>query len=198
MNVTLERFFDVFSAGEMVIVFDEHRENEADFFVLSEYVTPEKINFLMEKGKGMICTACSAEVIDTLDLPLMVEENDEPHSTNFCVTVDVKEGITTGVSASDRSKTISMLANPKATRNDFSVPGHTFPLRAVEDFSERFGHTEAAVGLAQKVEKIPVVTICEILNTEGEKATFNEVSLMAEELNLPMMNLVQLKEALLD
>ena len=150
----------------------------------------------MEKGKGMICTACSGKILDRLDLPLMVQNNQDPHKTNFCVTVDAAQNISTGVSAKDRSTTIKLLADPKAQRNDFTIPGHSFPLRAVSDLSIRFGHTEAAVGLAEKVGKIPVVAICEILNHEGEKASLEELKHISKTHNIPLVNLEQVKDFL--
>ena len=93
----------------------------------------------------------------------MVPDNNNPHGTNFCVSVDAKNNITTGVSAFDRAETIKLLADKNTKSNDFVIPGHTFPLRAVDDFSTRFGHTECAVGLAKKLKLNPVVVICEIL-----------------------------------
>lgn len=189
----MELFLKSFAAGKMVIVFDEHRECEGDFFILGEHITPESVNFLLTYGKGLICTAAHSTILDRLEIPLMMEANENPHGTNFCMLVDAKEGITTGVSAPDRSKTISLLANPLSKRDDFVIPGHSHPLRAVEDFSKRFGHTEAAVGLAEKLDKYPVVVICEILNEVGEKANFEELVKLSEKFEMPMVNLVDLE-----
>ncbi|MCK5460483.1 3,4-dihydroxy-2-butanone-4-phosphate synthase [Candidatus Gracilibacteria bacterium] len=199
MNFSYNDFSQIlnsFSKGEFIIVFDEDREVEGDFFVLAENITPKKINFLLEHGRGMICTACDGVLLDRLKLPLMVENNENPHGTNFCISVDAKEGVTTGVSAFDRAKTISVLANPLSTKSDLVIPGHSFPLRAEQDTEKRFGHTEAAVLLAQKTHKIPAVVICEIINKEGHKATIREVKVLAEKFNMPMTNLKILKKEL--
>lgn len=199
MNFNYDDFsqiLDSFSKGEFIIVFDEHREVEGDFFVLAENITPQKINFLLEYGRGMICTACDGNLLDRLELPLMVEDNKNPHGTNFCISVDAKEGVTTGVSAFDRAKTISVLADPRSTKSDLVIPGHSFPLRAEQDTEKRFGHTEAAVLLAKKCDKIPAIVICEIINKEGHKATVEEVKDLAKEFDMPMTSLNILKEEL--
>ncbi len=185
----LSEFYETFSQGNFVIVFDEHREAEGDFFILAENIKPDDINFLFEKAKGMICVACHHTVIDRLGFKLMVEHNENAHGTNFCTLVDAAKGITTGVSASDRAQTIRLLANPESRRADFVVPGHTAPLRAVEDYTLRFGHTEAAIALAEKCEVNPVVIVCEILNQEGAKANLEELKRLAESSNIPMTSL---------
>jgi len=196
MNDKLNNFYKRFSAGEFVMVYDEYREVEGDFFVLAEAITPEKVNFLLEYGKGLICVACSEEVLDRLEIPLMVKNNEDPHHTNFTVSVDAKEGITTGVSAEDRAKTIKLLSNKKSVREDFLIPGHSFPLRAQKDLTKRFGHTEASVELSKKCGKLPVVVICEILNKQGEKATKKELDEISEKFDIPHVNLEDLREVL--
>lgn len=190
MKGILERF----SRGDFIIVFDEHRECEADFFLLAEYVTPKAINFLLKKACGMICVACDGVALDKLEIPLMTTDNTSPHQTNFCIPVDGGEGITTGVSASDRTKVIQLLANADSKPSDFLRPGHTHPLRAQSDYEKRFGHTEAAVFLAQQCQKNPVVVICEILNEVGEKATYEEVIKVAKEGGFAMITLEEIKE----
>ena len=194
MNSSWDEFSAAFKKGEMVMVFDEHREVEGDFFLLADFVTPEKINFLLSQAKGMICVACDSITLDRLSIPLMVPDNNNPHGTNFCVSVDAKKNITTGVSAFDRAQTIRLLADKKTTNDDFVIPGHTFPLRAVDDFSTRFGHTECAVGLAKKLNENPVVVICEILNEVGEKATQSELQKMALEMKIESINLAELRK----
>ena len=193
----LENVMNEFSKGNFVIVFDAHREEEADFFLLAEFVAPEKINFLLHEACGMICVASGAEILDCLSIPLMTKENSSLHGTNFCIPVDAKEGITTGVSASDRAKTIKLLTQTDTKPSDFVKPGHTFPLRAENDFSVRFGHTEAAVALARKCGKIPAVVICEILNKEGEKANLEEVFKIAAKYNFTVITLENVKRYLL-
>ena len=183
----LEKVLSEFEKGKFVIVLDEHREEEGDFFLLAEFVTPEKINFLLHEARGMICVACAKSIIDKFELPLMVKENGDKFGTNFCVSVDAQSGITTGISAPDRAKTISVLADTEATAEDLVRPGHSFPLLAKE--TDRFGHTESSVILAKKVNKIPAVVICEILNSSGEKANTAELFSLAKKLNCPITNL---------
>ncbi len=192
----IKKLLEDFSEGKIVMVYDEHREVEGDFFVLGEFITPEKINFMLEYGKGLICTACSEEILDRLEIPLMVENNQDPHGTNFTVSVDAKENITTGISAGDRAETIKILSDKKSVQSDFVMPGHSFPLRAKKDLEERFGHTEASVELAKKCKKTEVVVICEILNKDGEKANKKELDLLAEKFNFPHVTLEALKNYL--
>ena len=192
----LSKVLEIFSAGKFIIVLDEHRECEADFFMLAEYVTPENINFLLTHARGMICVACDKSVPARLHIPLMVQKNGSAHGTNFCVSVDAAKGITTGISASDRAKTIALLANPKSKPEDLVLPGHTFPLIAKSP-AERFGHTESAVELAKKVKKTPVVVICEILNKQGGKATKTELIRLSKKLNCPFTSLEILRESLI-
>jgi len=182
-----------FSAGEFIIILDEHREEEGDFFLLAEYVTPEKINFLLHQARGLICVACDESITKKLNVPLMVEKNENKHGTNFCVSVDASQNITTGVSAFDRAHTISLLADRNASPKDFVLPGHTFPLLA-KPITERFGHTECAVELAKMAQKTPVVVICEILNIAGEKANREELELIAKKSNCPLTTLEELKK----
>ncbi len=184
-----------FSAGNFIIVMDEHREKEADFFLLAEHATPEKINFLLNNAKGLLCTACAPEILDRLKIPLMVECPADEFGTNFCVSVDAKENTTTGVSASDRYETIRLLAHPESSLEDFVIPGHSFPLRARHP-KDRWGHTECAVELAKKCGKIPVVAICEILNKDGEKASYREVKAMAEKHGIRITSLEEVKNTL--
>lgn len=182
-----------FKEGEFIIVFDEHREHEADFFLLAEYITPKAVNFLLKNACGMICVACEKKILDRLQIPLMTTKNTSPHQTNFCIPVDGGEGISTGVSASDRAKVIKLLTNNTSKSSDFFRPGHTHPLRAESDFSKRFGHTEAAVFLAQKCGEIPAVVICEILNKEGEKASAEEVRKISIEGDFALITLEEIR-----
>lgn len=191
MNPLLESF----AAGNFIIVMDEYREKEADFFLLAEYATPEKINFLLKKAKGLLCVSCAPEILDRLNIPLMVEKPADEFSTNFCVSVDAKEEITTGVSAPDRCKTIQLLANSKSTPEEFVIPGHSFPLRA-RDPKDRWGHTECSIELAKKCGKAPAVVICEILNEAGEKATYEEVKKIAKINDIKITSLSAVKREL--
>lgn len=185
-----------FAQGNIVIVVCEDREEEGDFFVLGEAITNQKINFMLTYGKGLICTACAPEILDHFGIPLMVKKSGDIHGTNFTISVDAAKDITTGVSASDRSKTIQVLADPNATNQDLVAPGHTQPLRA-RNPKTRWGHTECSVEMAKHVKKIPVVAICEILNAEGEKASGAELFALAEQFDLPITNLKRMKEVLI-
>ncbi|MCF7812266.1 3,4-dihydroxy-2-butanone-4-phosphate synthase [Candidatus Gracilibacteria bacterium] len=178
--------------GDFIIVFDEHREKEGDFFLLAEKVTPQKINFLFQNAKGMICVPCGKEIIKKFDIPLMIKENSNLFHTNFCVSVDATEEITTGVSASDRTKTIQTLCNPSATSKDLVMPGHTFPLLAQED-NGRFGHTEAGVKLARILGQSPAMIVGEILNTEGEIASLEELFHLSQQHGIPITTLEAIK-----
>lgn len=183
---------DGFSEGGWVLIHDHEREHEADLCCLAEFVTPEKINFLLHKARGLICVACDSALLDRLEIPLMCEDNHNPHGTNFCVSVDLAFGITTGVSAFDRAATIKHLASPEAQANDFVKPGHTSPLKALHP-EKRFGHTEATVSLAQMRGKTPAVVICEVLNEAGHKASFTEILTLGETYNIPVLDLKALQ-----
>ncbi len=196
MEADLNNFYKKFSKGEIVVVFDEHREEEGDFFILAENITPEKVNFFLTYGKGMICVSCAPQILENLKIPKMTEFNECPHSTNYALPVDAAENITTGVSAYDRCEVIKVLANPSSDHKNLIRPGHTTPLIA-QDPRKRFGHTEAAVELAKKCDKFPVVVICEILNNEGQKASKAELLELANKFDLVMADLESLKKDLI-
>lgn len=187
-----EVIIDTLKRGEFVLIICEGKEKEGDFFVLAEAITPEKVNFLLTKAKGMICVAGSGEVMDRLQIPLMVERPEDNFGTNFTVSVDAAVGIDTGVSATDRAATIRVIGDPGATGVDLVRPGHMHPLRA-RDPRQRWGHTECSVELAKAAGAYPAVVICEILNEAGEKATFPELHAMAQELKIPISSLEALK-----
>ncbi len=191
----LSQIISEFSAGKFVLVLDEHREKEGDFFCLAETVTKEQVNFLFQFGHGQICVACSPEILERLQIPPMVDSPTDVYGTNFTVSVDAAEGITTGVSAGDRVSTMKILADKHSKPSDLLKPGHTFPLRA-KNPNERWGHTEASVELAKVSEKTPAVVICEILNEEGEKSSFEELSSLSKKFKIPMTTLENLREIL--
>ena len=186
-----EEILAEFSQGSFIIVLDEHREEEGDFFLLAETVTPEKINFLLKHARGMICIACNGIILDKLEIPLMVKKNGDKFGTNFCVGIDANKEITTGVSAFDRAKTIQILANPNSKPGDLVQPGHTFPLRA-RDPKVRFGHTEAAVEMAKKADKIQAVVICEILNDDGTMARLPQLEVLADKFGIKIVSIADL------
>jgi len=159
-------------AGKMIIVVDdEERENEGDLIMAAEAVTPKAINFMAKEGRGLICVPLSSQIASRLELHPMVGKNTEAHRTNFTVSVDVQKGTTTGISASDRAKTVKALAMAGARSEDFHRPGHVFPLIAKDGgVLVRAGHTEAAVDLAGLAGFSPVGVICEIAQEDGEMA----------------------------
>ncbi len=160
------------AAGRMVVVVDDpHRENEGDLVMAAEKVTPEAINFMARFGRGLICLALTPETVDRLRLPMMVTDNQSRHGTGFTVSIEARTGVTTGISAADRARTILAAVNPDATCDDIVSPGHVFPLRAREGGAlVRAGQTEAAVDLARMAGLRPAGAICEIMNDDGTMA----------------------------
>ena len=158
--------------GRMVIVVDdEDRENEGDLTMAAERVTPEAINFMAREGRGLICVSLPGGRLDELEIPLMVSENTSLYETAFCVSVEARRGITSGVSAQDRATTIRALVDPKTRPEDLAVPGHIFPLRAREGgVLARAGQTEAALDLSRLAGLYPAGVICEIMNEDGSMA----------------------------
>ena len=168
---SIERAIEELRRGRPIIVVDdENRENEGDFVVLGDKMTPETMNFLITEGKGLVCAAVAEEVAARLELAPMVTNSTDPHGTAFTVSVDHIDS-TTGISASERSHTVRELANPSSRPSDFQRPGHLFPLIAKKGgVSVRRGHTEASVDLARLAGSEPVAVICEIIREDGEMA----------------------------
>src|ERR1700685_2885776 len=161
-----------FRAGRMlVIVDDEDRENEGDITIAAEKVTPEVINFMARHARGLICLSLSPEICDALQLPPMSSRNTSRFGTAFCESIEAAEGVTTGISAADRARTIRVAIDPASKPSDLARPGHVFPLRAREGgVLVRAGQTEAAVDLARLAGLAPSVVICEIMNEDGTMA----------------------------
>ena len=159
-------------AGKMVIVVDdEDRENEGDLTIAAEKITPDAINFMARYGRGLICLAMTPERLDELDIPLMVRQNSSRFETAFCVSIEAKEGTTTGISAADRAATVLVAIDPSTRAKDLVRPGHIFPLRARSaGVLVRAGQTEAAVDLARIAGLRPAGVICEIMNENGTMA----------------------------
>jgi 3,4-dihydroxy 2-butanone 4-phosphate synthase / GTP cyclohydrolase II len=158
--------------GKMVIVVDDaDRENEGDLIMAAERVTPEAINFMAKHGRGLICVPTTSDRLKQLGVEQMVMQNRETFKTDFQVTVDAAKGVTTGISAADRARTIQVMADPTAVPDDLVQPGHVFPLRARPGgVLQRAGHTEAAVDLVRLAGCRPIGVICEILNEDGAMA----------------------------
>ena len=167
-----------FRAGRMlVIVDDEDRENEGDLAVAAEKVTPEIINFMAKHGRGLICLSLGAELCEALQLPPMTSRNTSRFGTAFCESIEAAEGVTTGISAADRARTIRVAVDPASKPSDLVRPGHVFPLRAREGgVLVRAGQTEAAVDLARLAGLRPGGVICEIMNDDGSMARAPELA----------------------
>ncbi|RFC44086.1 MAG: 4-dihydroxy 2-butanone 4-phosphate synthase / GTP cyclohydrolase II [Verrucomicrobia bacterium] len=181
-------------AGKLVVVTDDaDRENEGDLVLAAEKVTPETVNFMATHGRGLICVPVTEERADELGLQSMVSQNRESHRTDFTVSVDATYGITTGISAQDRSATIAILADPLAKAGDLVQPGHIFPLRArAGGVLRRAGHTEASVDLARLAGLRPAGVLCEILNTDGTMARLPELIEFKKQHNLKMCSIADL------
>lgn len=179
----IEELISDIRAGKMVIMTDDaDRENEGDFIAAAETVTPEMVNFMAKHGRGLICVPLTENAAKRLALPMMVPKNRESLKTNFTVSVDASEGITTGISAADRAETIRILSSPSCNGDDLVQPGHVFPLQAMAGgVLRRAGHTEAAVDLARLAGFAEVGVICEILNDDGSMARLPELARMSAE-----------------
>src|SRR5439155_24155107 len=161
----------------VVVIDDEDRENEGDLTMAAELVTPEAINFMATHGRGLICLAMTGERLDELDIAAMVPDNTAPHGTAFTVSIDLKgHGVTTGISAHDRARTIRAVVDAGSSADDFARPGHVFPLRACPGgVLDRRGQTEAAVDLAGLAGLYPAGVICEIVNDDGTMARVQDL-----------------------
>ncbi len=164
-------------AGRMVVLVDEEdRENEGDLVFAADFVTPEKINFMAKHGRGLICLTLTEAHCRQIDLPLMVRENGLPLATNFTLSIEAASGVTTGISAADRSRTVQVAADRNAKPGDIVQPGHIFPLRAQNGgVLVRAGHTEAGCDLAELAGLTPASVICEILRDDGEMARLSDL-----------------------
>ncbi len=175
--------------GKMVIlVDDEDRENEGDLVVAAQFATPESINFMARHGRGLICLALTGAQIDRFDLPPMVANNRGRRSTAFTVSIEAREGVSTGISAHDRSRTIMAASNPDALRDDIVSPGHVFPLRAADGgVLVRNGHTEGVIDLMRLAKLQPSAVICEIMRDDGHMARRPDLELFAKMHDLPLL-----------
>jgi len=193
---SIERAIEELRAGRMVVVVDdEDRENEGDLVCAADAVTPEIINFMAKHGRGWICLALTPEACDRLELPQMVERNTESMSTAFTVTIDAHRrfGVTTGISAADRAKTIQVAINPGTTPQDLRRPGHICPLRSRPGgVLQRVGHTEASVDLARLAGFSPSGVICEILDDDGAMARRPSLEVFARQHDLMLITVADL------
>jgi 3,4-dihydroxy 2-butanone 4-phosphate synthase / GTP cyclohydrolase II len=191
---TIDEALDDIRRGRMVIVVDdEERENEGDLVAAAEMVTPEMIAFMLRRTSGIICAPITEARATELDLPMMVDINTARHGTPFTVSIDYLNGTSTGVSASDRAKTVLALTNPKTVAHDFARPGHIFPLRAVDEgVLRRAGHTEAAVDLARMAGFQPIALLCEVMNEDGSMSRMPELVKFAEEFDFKIISVQDL------
>jgi 3,4-dihydroxy 2-butanone 4-phosphate synthase/GTP cyclohydrolase II len=180
--------------GRMVVVVDdEDRENEGDLTVAAEKVTPEIINFMARHGRGLVCLALTEERLDYLRIPLMTAQNTSLYGTAFCEAIDARHGVTTGISAADRARTIQVAIDPASTANDLARPGHMFPLRARRGgVLVRAGQTEASVDLARMAGLIPAGVICEIMNDDGTMSRVPELIEFSARHGLKMLTIAEL------
>jgi len=179
---TIEEIIQDIREGRMVIMTDdETRENEGDIIFAASKTTPEMVNFMMKSARGLICVPMTAERIHALGLDQMNPNPEDSMRTAFTVSVDAKSGVTTGISAYDRNRTIEFLADPETQREDLVIPGHIFPLRAKQGgVLYRAGHTEAAVDLVQAAGLPPAAVICEIINDDGKMARLSDLVVFAK------------------
>ncbi|MCB9667769.1 MAG: 3,4-dihydroxy-2-butanone-4-phosphate synthase [Myxococcales bacterium] len=187
----VERAIHEIQAGRMVIlVDDEDRENEGDLCMAADQVTPESINFMARYGRGLICLALAEEAVHRLRLPMMVRDNRSPLGTAFTVSIEAKEGVTTGISAHDRAHTIRTAASADCKAEDLVSPGHVFPLCAKPGgVLQRAGQTEGSVDLAMLAGRAPSAVICEIMNEDGTMARFAELQQFAETHGLHLLSI---------
>ncbi len=192
----IEEAISAIKAGKMVVVLDdEDRENEGDLVMAAEKATSQTVNFMMKEGRGLICVPLDKDIAERLDLDPMVDDGNESMRCDFTVSVDFKHGTTTGISASDRAKTIQAIASLGSGAEDFSRPGHIFPLRAkTGGVLVRAGHTEAAVDLATLAGLNPVAVICEIVRGDGEMMRGDELIKFAKKHGIKIITIKDLIE----
>jgi 3,4-dihydroxy 2-butanone 4-phosphate synthase/GTP cyclohydrolase II len=191
---TIEAALDALRAGRMIVVVDdEDRENEGDLTMAASAVTPESINFMVTRGRGLVCLAMTPERLDELEVPLEVSDNSSRRETAMCVSIDAKHGSTTGVSAADRALTVRTAINPSSKPGDLARPGHVFPLLARPGgVLVRAGHTEAAVDLA-RIAGLPAAgVICEVMNDNGTMARVPELTKFAKRHGLLIITIADL------
>ena len=191
---TIKEAINDFKNGKMVIVVDdENRENEGDFIVSGEKATPQDINFMMKYGRGLICTSVSSKKAKKMNLNPMVDDNTENQKTNFTVSVDAKNGITTGISAKDRWQTLQVLINDDSNPEDLVRPGHMFPLIAKDGgVLQRAGLTEACLDLAKLSKHKPIALLVEIVDDDGTMARRESLLKISKEHNIKIISIADL------
>ncbi len=193
-HISIPEALDEIRRGRMlVVVDDEDRENEGDLTMAADLVTPEAINFMAKHGRGLICLSLTEEKVAGLRLPMMTHDNRSPRSTAFTVSIDARDGITTGISARERAHTILTAVRPDAAAEEVVVPGHIFPLRGKRGgVLVRSGHTEAAIDLARLAGREPSGVICEIMREDGEMARMPDLEAFAAQHGLGIVRIADL------
>ena len=177
-----EAIADIRQGKMIILVDDEGRENEGDLTMAAEHVTPEAINFMAKFGRGLICLPMAPEIIDRLQLPLMTQRNGSRFGTNFTISIEARDGVTTGISAADRATTILAAVADNVRPDDIVTPGHIFPLRAkAGGVLSRAGQTEGGVDLSRLAGLKPASVICEIMRDDGTMARMPDLEIFAEE-----------------
>lgn len=194
MPASLARAIEAIRAGRMVImVDDEDRENEGDLVMAAEFMTPEAMNFMVTHGRGLVCLPLTPDRVKQLGLPMMTKVNTAPRSTAFTVSIEAREGVTTGISACDRARTVLAAAAPDAEASDLVSPGHVFPLRAAPGgVLERDGHTEGSIDIARLAGCRPAAVICEIMSADGTMARRPELEVFGQTHGLPLVSIAEL------
>jgi len=192
----INRALEQLRNGRMIIlVDDEDRENEGDLVLAAEFATPEAVNFIARHGRGLICLSLEAKRVEELRLPMMAAVNRSPRQTAFTISIEAREGISTGISAADRAHTIRVASDPTKGANDIVSPGHIFPLRAMEGgVLVRAGHTEGSVDLCRLAGLRSSAVICEIMNEDGTMARMPDLEKFAAEHDLPILTIKELIE----
>jgi 3,4-dihydroxy 2-butanone 4-phosphate synthase/GTP cyclohydrolase II len=193
MNTIREAIEDMKKGQFVIVVDDEKRENEGDLIIASEKVTPSAINFMVKEGRGLVCLSATDKRLRELNINPMVRHNTDSKETAFTVSIDAKEGTSTGISAHDRAATVKKFLDPNAKPSDFSRPGHVFPLRAKEGgVLRRAGHTEAGIDLARLAGLYPSAVICEIMDDDGTMARLPQLEEFAKKNDLKIVSIEDL------
>lgn len=192
--VTVHEAIDALKQGEMIIlVDDEHRENEGDLIFPAEAITPEQVNFMVTHARGLVCMSVTDALCKRLDIPMMTASNRSKYNTAFTVSVEAAKGVTTGISAADRAHTIRTVANPNAKPADIAMPGHIFPCRAMEGgVLVRPGHTEGSVDLMRLAGFEPAAVMCEIMNEDGTMARVDDLKQFAARHHIKLLTIKEL------
>lgn len=194
MFISIDEALATLQAGKMIILLDdENRENEGDLVVAAEFATHEAINFMSKYGRGLICLSMEARMIESLQLPMMTERNRSPYGTAFTVSIEAASGVSTGISARDRARTIAVAISPDSKPADVISPGHIFPLKADPmGVLQRQGQTEGSVDLARLSGLTPAAVICEIINDDGTMSRREQLHVFSQEHGIPMVTIKDL------